>query len=185
MADPDIGDLERRMSGAVSVLRQEFGGLRTGRASTSLLEPIVVEAYGAQMPLPQVATISVPEARLLTIQVWDKANVAAVEKAVRGSGLGLNPIVDGQLLRLPVPELTEERRTELTKIAAKYSEQARIAVRNVRRDGMEQLKRMEKDSEIGKDDHRFWSQEIQEMTDKKVEEIDQVLATKEKEIMQV
>lgn len=185
MADPDIDDIERRMHGAVNVLRQEFGGLRTGRASTSLLEPITVDAYGAMMPLNQVATISVPEPRLLTIQVWDKANLAAVEKAVRNSGLGLNPVVDGQLLRLPIPELTEERRLELSKIAARYGEQARIAVRNVRRDGMETLKRMEKDGEISQDDQHLWSQEIQDLTDRTVVQIDESLAAKEKEIMQV
>ena len=135
VADPDIADIERRMKGAVEVLRQEFGGLRTGRASASLLEPLVVQAYGAPMPINQVATLAVPEPRMLSVQVWDKANVGAVERAIRESGLGLNPIVDGQLLRLPIPDLTEERRQELVKIAHKYAEQAKIAVRNVRLEG--------------------------------------------------
>ncbi|MEQ9641791.1 MAG: ribosome recycling factor [Alphaproteobacteria bacterium] len=185
MADPDISDLERRMKGAVEVLRQEFGGLRTGRASASLLEPLVVQAYGSPMPINQVATLSVPEPRMLSVQVWDKANVGAVERAIRESGLGLNPIVEGQLLRLPIPELTEERRQDLAKIAHKYAEQAKIAVRNVRRDGMETLKKMEKDGELSQDDHHLWGDEVQSLTDAAVAEIDEALATKEKEIMQV
>jgi ribosome recycling factor len=173
------------MKGAVEVLRQEFGGLRTGRASASLLEPIVVQAYGATMPINQVATVAVPEPRMISVQVWDKANVGAVERAIRESGLGLNPIIDGQLLRLPIPELTEERRQDLVKIAHKYAEQAKVAVRNVRRDGMDQLKKMEKDGDISQDDHRLWADEVQALTDTAVEDIDQALATKEKEIMQV
>jgi ribosome recycling factor len=185
VADPDIADLERRMKGAVEVLRQEFGGLRTGRASATLLEPIVVQAYGAAMPINQVATVSVPEPRMLSVQVWDKSNVGAVERAIRESGLGLNPIIDGQLLRLPIPELTEQRRQELVKIAHKYAEHAKVAVRNVRRDGMDHLKRMEKDGEISQDDHHLWAEEVQALTDAAVAEIDQALATKEKEIMQV
>lgn len=185
MADPDIDDLKRRMNGALEVLRQDFGGLRTGRASASLLEPIVVEVYGAQMPLNQVGTIGVPEPRMITVQVWDKSAVSSVEKAVRNSGLGLNPAVDGQLIRVPIPELTEERRIELSKIAHKYAEQARIAVRHVRRDGMDTLKKLEKDGEISQDDHHLWSEEIQELTDSMIARIDEALETKDGEIMQV
>ena len=185
MADPDLDDLQRRMNGAVEVLRTEFGGLRTGRASTSLLEPLVVEAYGSQMPLNQVGTINVPEPRMLSVQVWDKSLVAAVEKAIRGSGLGLNPVVDGQLLRLPIPELTEERRVELGKIAAKYAEQARVAVRNVRRDGMDQLKKLERDGEISQDEQHMYGEDVQQMTDEVIGNIDTLLAEKEQEIMQV
>ena len=185
MAEPDIQDLKRRMDGAVSVLRQEFAGLRTGRASASLLEPITAEAYGSPMPLNQLATISVPEARLITVQVWDRANVSAVEKAIRESDLGLNPQTEGQVLRVPIPMLSEERRVELTKVAGKYAEQARVAVRNVRRDGMETLKRMEKEHEISEDEHHMWADEVQELTDKYIAEIDATLAQKEEEIMQV
>lgn len=185
MADPDIDDLERRMHGAVEVLSREFAGLRTGRASSGLLEPITVEAYGSKMPMNQVGTIGVPEPRMLTVQVWDRGLVTAVEKAIRESGLGLNPQSDGQLVRIPIPQLTEERRTELSKIAHKYAEQQRVAVRNVRRDGMEMLKKMEKDGEISEDEHRVWSDEIQQMTDRHVKSIDETLATKEQEIMQV
>lgn len=185
MADPDIDDLERRMQGAVEVLGREFAGLRTGRASSGLLEPITVEAYGSKMPLNQVGTIGVPEPRLLTVQVWDRGLVTAVEKAIRESGLGLNPQSDGQLVRIPIPQLTEERRTELTKIAHKYAEQQRVAVRNVRRDGMEMLKKLEKDGEISEDEHRVWSDEIQQITDRHIKSIDETLATKEQEIMQV
>lgn len=185
MADPDIDDLKRRMQGALDVLRHEFGGLRTGRASISLLEPVTAEVYGAQMPLNQVGTIGVPEPRMLTVQVWDKSAVGAVEKAIRESGLGLNPAVDGQLVRVPIPELTEERRTELSKIAHKYAEQARIAVRHVRRDGMDKLKKMEKDGEISQDDHHLWSDEIQSLTDDMISKIDDLLSVKDGEIMQV
>ena len=181
----DLKVLERRMDGAVSVLKQEFGGLRTGRANASLVDPIMVDAYGSQMPLNQVATISVPEPRTITIQVWDKSQIAAVERAIRGSDLGLNPVVEGQLMRLPIPELNEERRQELAKVAHKYAEQARIAVRNVRRDGMETLKRMEKDKEIGEDEHHTEADKVQERTDAHVKNIDEALATKEAEIMQV
>ena len=183
--DPDLSDIERRMQGAVEVLHHEFAGLRTGRASVSLLEPITVEAYGSQMPLNQVATISVPEPRALSVQVWDKSMVSSVDKAIRVSGLGLNPMIDGQLIRVPIPELNEERRLELSKIAAKYSEQARVAVRNVRRDGMEMLKRMEKDGEMSQDEHKLWSEEVQNMTDARIEKIDKSLADKEQEILQV
>ena len=181
----DLKDLERRMQGAFSVLKTEFGGLRTGRASTSLLDPISVDAYGTPMPINQVANISVPESRMLAVQVWDKGQVQAVEKAIRESDLGLNPMIDGQMIRIPIPELNEERRVELTKVAAKYTEQARIAVRNVRRDGMEQLKTMEKDGEIGKDLHHDHGEEVQKITDNVIKEIDDSLQNKEQEIMQV
>ncbi len=185
MADPDLNDLKRRMDGAIEALRREFAGLRTGRASISLLEPITVDAYGATMPLNQVATIGVPEPRMITVQVWDKSLVSAVEKAILNSGLGLNPATDGQQVRVPIPQLSEERRVELTKIAGKYAEQARIAVRNVRRDGMENLKHMEKDHEISQDEHHMWAEEVQTLTDEHVKLVDEVLAQKEAEIMQV
>ena len=184
-SQPDVRDIKRRMHGALEALRHEFAGLRTGRASASLLDPITVEVYGTQMPLNQVGTVSVPEPRMLTVQVWDKGNVTAVEKAIRVSDLGLNPMVDGTLVRIPIPELNEERRRELSKVAAKYAEQARVAVRNVRRHGMDDLKRMEKDHEISQDEHKAWSDEIQDLTDKYVTEIDQALETKDREIMQV
>ncbi len=183
--EPDLDDLERRMAGALEVLRHEFAGLRTGRPNPSLLEPIVVNAYDTEMPLNQVATISVPEPRMMTVQVWDKGNVSAVEKAIRQSPLGLNPAVDGQLLRIPMPDLSEERRAELRKLAAQYAEQARVAVRNVRRDGMDKLKRMEKEGDLSEDDHHLYADEIQEMTNRMVARVDEALATKEKEIMQV
>ena len=185
MADPDLDDLERRMNGAVEALRKELGGLRTGRASLSLLEPIVVEAYETEMPLNQVATVNVPEPRMLSVQVWDKTQVKAVEKAIRSSDLGLNPIVDGQSLRIPIPELNEERRRELAKVAAKYAEQAKVAVRNVRRDGMDQLKKMERASELGEDESRLWATEIQEMTDGFVKKMTEMFEAKEQEILQV
>lgn len=185
MADPDLSDIQRRMDGALDALRREFAGLRTGRASIGLLEPITVTAYGASMPLNQVGTIGVPEPRMITVQVWDKSLVSAVDKAIRDSGLGLNPATDGQLVRVPIPQLSEERRVELGKIASKYAEQARVAVRNVRRDGMEMLKHMEKDGEISQDEHHLWGEEIQELTDRHVKLIDEALAQKEAEIMQV
>lgn len=185
MTDIDLDDIERRMNGAVDALHTEFGGLRTGRASPTLLEPITVEAYGAAMPLNQVGTIGVPEPRLLTVQVWDNGLVKSVEKAIRNAGLGLNPQTDGALIRVPIPELNEERRRELSKIAGKYAEQARIATRNVRRDGMDRLKKMEKDGDLSQDDHKFYADEIQELTDKTIHKIDDALATKESEIMQV
>jgi ribosome recycling factor len=185
MADPDIGDLQRRMDGAIDALQREFAGLRTGRASIHLLEPITVEAYGAEMPLNQVGTIGVPEPRMITVQVWDRSLTASVEKAIRNSGLGLNPSSDGQLVRVPIPMLSEERRVELSRVAGKYAEQARVAVRNVRRDGMDGLKQMERDSEISQDEHHLWADEIQEMTDRHIEKIDEALAQKETEIMQV
>ena len=185
MADPDLSDIERRMDGAVEALKREFAGLRTGRASVSLLEPISVSAYGAEMRLNEVATINAPEARLLTVQVWDKGNVGPVEKAIQSANLGLNPAVDGQLVRVPIPELNEERRQELARVAAKYTEQARVAVRNVRRDGMDRLKKMEKDGDLSKDDHQLWGDEVQELTDDRVKQIDDLLAAKESEIVQV
>ena len=185
MADPDLADIRRRMNGAVEVLKHEFAGLRTGRASTSLLEPITADAYGTQMPLNQVGTISAPEARMLAVQVWDKSLTKAVEKAIRDSDLGLNPVTEGQLIRVPIPELSEERRSELARVAGKYAEQARIAVRNVRHHGMDNLKRMEKDGEMSEDDHHLWSEEIQEMTDETTKVIDEALVVKEAEIMQV
>jgi ribosome recycling factor len=185
MAGFDLKEIERRMRGALTVLKQEFGGLRTGRANMSLLDPIMVNAYGSQMPLNQLATINVPESRLITVQVWDRSQVGAVERAIRESDLGLNPVVEGQLLRLPIPELNEERRHEIAKVAHKYTEQARVAVRNVRRDGMEHLKRMEKDGDMGKDEHHSMSTKVQELTDKIIKEIDETLASKEAEIMQV
>jgi ribosome recycling factor len=183
--EPDLDDLERRMNGALDVLRHEFAGLRTGRPSPSLLEPLVINAYGSEMPLNQVGTVSVADARMLSVQVWDKGNVAAVEKAIRQSSLGLNPAVDGQLIRIPIPELSEERRAELKKVAAEYTEQARVAVRNVRRDGMDKLKRMEKDGHLSQDDHHVYADEIQDMTDKIIKQLDELLEVKEKEIMQV
>ncbi|HMB77240.1 MAG TPA: ribosome recycling factor [Kiloniellaceae bacterium] len=173
------------MDGAIEALHREFAGLRTGRASTGLLEPITVEAYGASMPLNQVGSISVPEPRMVTVQVWDKSQVGAVERAIRDSGLGLNPVTDGQTVRIPIPPLSEERRVELTKIAGKYAEQARVAVRNVRRDGMETLKQMEKDGDLSQDEHHLWADEIQSLTDKHVSKVDEALAQKEEEILQV
>lgn len=181
----DIDDIQRRMQGAVEALKSEFAGLRTGRASASLLDPVVADVYGAQMPLNQVGTVAVPEPRMLSVQVWDQSNVAAVEKAIRNAGLGLNPMIDGQTIRIPLPELNEERRRELAKVAAKYAEQARIAVRNVRRDGMDQLKKAEKAKEISEDDHNLYADEVQELTDTFVSEIDALLTQKDAEIMQV
>ena len=183
--EPDIDDLERRMDGALDALRKEFSGLRTGRASASLLEPIVVEAYGATVPINQLGNINVPEPRMISVQVWDKANVKAVEKAIRNSALGLNPAVDGTLLRIPLPELSEERRQELVKVAHRYAEQARVAIRNVRRDGMDQLKKLEKDGHISQDDHKVWADEIQAMTDKHTEIVADLLQHKEKDIVTV
>ena len=181
----DINDLQRRMAGAVEVLRKEYKGLRTGRASTGLLETITVEAYGAQTPMNQVGTIGVPEPRLLTVQVWDNGLVKSVERAIRESELGLNPQVEGNLVRVPIPELSEERRIELSKVAARYAEQTRVAIRNVRRDGMDGLKRMEKDSEISKDEHRDRGEEIQKVTDEHIAQVDEMLGAKETDILQV
>lgn len=181
----DLDDLNKRMRGAVQTLKHEFSGLRTGRASVSLLEPVQVDAYGSNMPLNQVGTVNAPEPRMLTVQVWDRGLVIAVDKAIRGAGLGLNPQVDGQLLRIPIPPLTEDRRKELSKIAAKYSEAARIAVRNIRRDGMEHLKKLEKEHQISEDEHKKMSEKVQQATDSHIKEIDESYAAKEKEIMQV
>lgn len=183
--DFDDADIKRRMDGAISSLKGEFAGLRTGRASSSLLDPIMVDAYGAITPLNQVATVSVPEPRMISVQVWDKTQVAAVEKAIRASGLGLNPVTEGTLLRLPIPELNEERRLELAKVASKYAEQAKISVRNVRRDGMDTLKRMEKNGDMSEDDHKIWSDEVQSMTDAAIAEIEKSFTTKEAEITQI
>lgn len=185
MAAQDMKSLNKRMDGAVSVLADEFAGLRTGRASPSLIDRINVDAYGSEMPMTQVGTISVPEPRLLTVQIWDASLLKAAEKAIRDAGLGLNPQSDGQLIRVPVPELNEERRREMSKIAGKYAEQARVAVRNVRRDGMDTLKRMERDSEISQDEHKTDAAEIQTLTDAHIAKIDEALAHKEQEIMQV
>jgi ribosome recycling factor len=185
VAQPKIDDLKRRMDGALEALRREFGGLRTGRASAGLLDQVMVHAYGADMPLNQVGTVGVPEPRLITVQVWDRGLVSAVEKAIRDGGLGLNPMSEGQIVRVPIPELSEERRHELTKVAHRYAEQARVAVRNVRRDGMDMLKRMERDGEISKDEHHDWSDQVQKLTDAHVKKVDEALAQKEKEILQV
>lgn len=189
MAEADIkglkDDMGRRMDGAVDVLHKEFSGLRTGRASIALLEPVVVNAYGSDMPLNQVGTVSVPESRMLSVQVWDKGMIKSVEKAIIDSGLGLNPAVDGQTIRIPIPPLNEERRTELSKIAGKYAEEARVAIRNVRRHGMDELKKMEKDNHISEDAHRQYSDEIQKITDDFIKKIDDTLAQKEKDIMKV
>lgn len=181
----DKEDLNRRMNGSVAALKGEFAGLRTGRASTALLDPVTVEAYGSSMPLSQLATVNAPEPRMLTVQVWDKSMVKAVDKAIRDGGLGLNPQADGQLLRIPIPELNEDRRRELAKLAHKYAEQARVAVRNVRRDGMETLKKLEKDHKIGQDDHHRFGEELQKVTDAHIRDIDHALQSKEQEIMQV
>lgn len=183
--EPDLADIKRRMEGAITALHHEFSGLRTGRASASLVDPLTVDAYGTQMPITQVGTVTVPEPRMISIQVWDKGMVSAVEKAIRESGLGLNPVVDGQLLRLPIPELTEERRIELTKLAGKYAEQAKVAIRNVRRDGMDQIKRMQKEHHMTEDEHKMWHDEIQELTDGFIEQVDEVTSKKEADIMQV
>jgi len=184
-ATHDIHELKRRMHGATSVLKTELSGLRTGRASANLLDPVHVEAYGSQMPLNQVATVSVPEPRMLTVNVWDKSLVHAVEKAIVNSNLGLSPATEGQVLRLRIPELNEERRKELVKVAHKYAETARVAVRHVRRDGLDVLKRLEKDHKISKDDHDRASAEVQKATDAVIAEIDQMLGAKEKEILTV
>ena len=181
----DENDLKRLMDGAIEALKREFAGLRTGRASTSLLDMVQVEAYGANMPMNQVASVSLPEPRLLTVQVWDDGNVKAVERAIIDSELGLNPQTEGNLIRVPIPELSEERREEMPKVAAKYAEQARVAVRNVRRDGMDGLKKLEKDGEISQDEHRARGDDIQQMTDGHISNIDELLETKEQEIMQV
>lgn len=181
----DIADLKRRMQGAIDVLTKEFSGLRTGRASTAMLEDIMVDAYGSMMPLNQVASVNVPEARLLTVQVWDAGQAPVVDKAIRDSGLGLNPQTEGAVIRVPVPPLTEERRLEIAKVGGKYAEQARVSVRNVRRDGMETLKQMEKDGDISEDDHRRMSDEVQKLTDAQIHIIDEMLTKKEADLKQI
>ena len=185
MAAPDLSDLKRRMEGALESFRKELGGLRTGRASSNLLEPVMVEAYGSRMHLREVATVSVPEPRLISVQVWDRGMTKAVEKAIRDSGLGLNPQAEGQVIRVPLPDLTQERRTELAKVAHKYAEQCRVAVRNIRRDGMDALKKAEKASEITQDEHKAQADKVQVLTDQHIKLVDDTLAQKEKEIMQV
>src|SRR6476620_7615852 len=179
----DKSDLQRRMHGAVDALKHDLGGLRTGRASVALLDPVQVEVYGSNMPLNQVATVSTPEARMLSVQVWDRTNVQPVEKAIRSAGLGLNPITDGQVIRLPIPELTEERRKELAKLVGQYAEKARVAVRNVRRDGMDHLKADEKKHEISEDERKRLEHEVQKMTDETIKEVDELAQAKEKEIL--
>jgi ribosome recycling factor len=179
----DKADLERRMAGAVESLKGDLGGLRTGRASTSLLDPVMVTVYGSNMPLNQVATVSVPEPRMISVQVWDKTNVGPVEKAIRSAGLGLNPINDGNTLRLPIPDLTEERRKELAKLAGQYSEKAKVAVRNVRRDGMDALKTDEKKGVVSEDERKRLETEVQKLTDATIADIDAVSDAKEKEIL--
>lgn len=181
----DIKDLEKRMRVAFDALKREFSGLRTGRASASLLDPVQVQLYGQRMPLNQVGTVSVPEPRTITVQVWDKAAVPHVDKAIREANLGLNPVIDGTLIRLPIPTLTADRRKELVKIAHKYTEAARVGVRNVRRDGMDLLKKLEKDGQIGEDEHKKNGTKVQELTDKLIKEIDAALAAKEAEINKV
>jgi ribosome recycling factor len=184
-ANYDLNDVKRRMQGAVQSLKHDLGGLRTGRASSGMLEPVQVEAYGTHMPLNQLATITVPEPRLLSVQVWDRSMVHAVEKAIVNSNLGLSPATEGQVIRLRVPELNQERRKEMVKLAHKYAENARVAVRHVRRDALEQLKKLEKDGQISEDDHTRMSGEVQKATDQVVSEVDQTVASKEKEIMTV
>jgi ribosome recycling factor len=183
--DALLKDIRRRMDGALEALRKEFGGLRTGRASTSLLEPITVDAYGSSVPLNQVANINVPEPRLITVNVWDRGMVKAVDKAIREAGLGLNPQTEGQTIRVPIPDLNEERRRELTRVAAKYAEAARIAVRNVRRDGIEALRKQEKDGDISQDEQKKLERDIQHLTDDHIKRVDETLSQKDKEILQV
>lgn len=181
----NLNELKTRMQKSIASLKDELTGLRTGRASASLLEPVQVEAYGGKMPLNQVATVTVPEPRMLSVQVWDKGLAGAVEKAIRNSGLGLNPAAEGTVIRVPLPELNEERRRELTKVAHNYAEQARVAVRHIRRDGMDLLKKLEKDGDLGQDESRKFADQVQQATDEAVKEIDNVVALKEQEIMQV
>lgn len=185
MSDYDEDDLKRRMDGAIESLRKEFAGLRTGRASANLLDPIKVEAYGTPTPINQVGTVSVPEPRMISVQIWDKDMVGAVDKAIRNSQLGLNPVVEGQLLRIPIPPLNEERRAELAKLAGSYAENARVAVRNVRRDGMDGLKKLEKDGTLSEDEHKSFAEDVQKLTDDAIKKIDDNLKTKQEEIMQV
>jgi len=183
MAAYDKADIERRMHGAVEALKHDLSGLRTGRANAALLDPITVEVYGSHMPINQVATVTAPEPRMISVQVWDKSNVGPVDKAIRSAGLGLNPIVDGQTLRLPIPDLTEERRKELAKLVGQYAEKAKIAIRNVRRDGMDSLKADEKKGFISEDEHKRLETEVQKLTDSAIADVDATAATKEKEIL--
>ncbi len=186
MADEfNIEDISRRMDGAANSLKNEFSGLRTGRASATLLDPVYVDVYGSKMPINQLATISIPDPRTISVQVWDKSQVEVIDKAIRDSGLGLNPNMDGQLIRIPIPELNSERREELCKVASKYAENARIAVRNVRRDGMDSLKKLEKNGDISQDDQKNYSSDIQNITDSSIKEIDELLQKKTTEIMSV
>ncbi len=180
----DTDDLERRMEGAMTSLRTEFASLRTGRASASMLEPVMVEAYGSKTPVNQIGTVNVPEPRMVTLNVWDKSLVGAAEKAIRESGLGINPQVNGTIIMLPIPELNEERRRELTRVAAQYAEHARVAIRNVRRDGMDQIKKAKADG-MSEDDQKLWESEVQDLTDKHIKAVDAQLETKQGEIMQV
>ncbi len=180
----DTDAIQRRMDGAMTALKTEFGSLRTGRASASILEPIMVESYGQMTPINQVGTVNVPEPRMVVINVWDKAMISKVERAIRDSGIGINPVVDGPLIRLPIPELNEERRKQLSKVAAGYAENAKVAIRNVRRDGMDQIKKA-KTAGMGEDDQKMWSEEVQEMTNKAIAAIDRALEGKQQEIMQV
>jgi len=182
--DLDLGDLEKRMDGALSSMRTDFSSLRTGRASASLLDAITVEAYGAATPINQCATVNVPEPRMITVNVWDKGLVNAVDKAIRNSGLGINPVMDGTILRLPIPEMNEERRKEMAKLAGQYAENARVSVRNVRKDGMDQIKKGKSDG-LSEDDQKLWSDEIQSLTDNAIAKIDENLSSKQEEIMQV
>ncbi|MEL6509130.1 MAG: ribosome recycling factor [Pseudomonadota bacterium] len=180
----DTDDLERRMDGAINSLRTEFASLRTGRASASMLEPVMVEAYGQKTPINQVGTVNVPEPRMVTVNVWDKSMVNAVEKAIRESGLGINPQLNGTIIMLPIPELNEERRRDLTKVAAQYSESARVSIRNIRRDGMDQIKKAKADG-MSEDDQKLWEGEVQELTDRFIKQVDDALEVKQAEIMQV
>ncbi|NRB34743.1 MAG: ribosome recycling factor [Rhodobacteraceae bacterium] len=180
----DTDDLERRMDGAMAALKTEFASLRTGRASASMLEPVTVEAYGQRTPINQVGTVNVPEPRMVTVNVWDKSMVGAVEKAIRESGLGINPQLNGTIIMLPIPELNEERRRELSKVAGQYAESARVSIRNVRRDGMDQIKKAKSDG-LSEDDQKFWESEVQDLTDKMIKAVDAALETKQAEIMQV
>ena len=180
----DLDAIQRRMDGAMNALKTEFGSLRTGRASASILEPIQVDAYGTMTPINQLGTVNVPEPRMVVINVWDKAMIGKVEKAIRESGIGINPVTDGPLIRLPIPELNEERRKQLTKVAAGYAESAKVAIRNVRRDGMDQIKKA-KSTGMGEDDQKMWSDEVQELTDKAIAAVDKALEAKQAEIMQV
>jgi ribosome recycling factor len=183
--DALLKDIQRRMDGAIEALRKEFGGLRTGRASAGMLEPVMVDAYGSTVPLNQIANINVPEPRMITVNVWDRGMVKAVDKAIREAGLGLNPQTEGQTIRVPIPDLNEERRRELTRVAAKYAETTRVSVRNVRRDGIEALRKQEKDGDISQDEQKKLEREIQHLTDEHIKRVDEALAQKDKEILQV